>query len=74
MNSQGERLAMETYLKRARKVRENQCLHLGRTGFKQRCGEYMGTLFLLGSGDKKRSVLISICVQFCTDSPLGDSL
>jgi hypothetical protein len=28
MNSQGERLAMETYLERARKVRENQCLHL----------------------------------------------
>jgi hypothetical protein len=52
MNSQGGRLAMETYLERARKVRENQCLHLGQTGFKQRCGEYMGTLFLLGSGAK----------------------
>jgi hypothetical protein len=34
MNSQGERLAMETYLERARKVRENQCLHLGQTGFR----------------------------------------
>ena len=36
---------METYLERARKVRENQCLHLGP-------GEYMGALFLLGSGAK----------------------
>jgi hypothetical protein len=25
---------METYLERARKVRENQCLHLGQTGFR----------------------------------------
>ena len=37
---------METYLERARKVRENQCLHLNGPG------EYMGTLFLLGSGAK----------------------
>jgi hypothetical protein len=32
VNIQGGRLAMETYLERARKVRENQCLHLGQTG------------------------------------------
>jgi hypothetical protein len=28
VNIQGGRLAMETYRERARKVRENQCLHL----------------------------------------------
>src|SRR5260370_9059017 len=34
VNIQGGRLTMETYLERARKVRENQCLHLGQTGFR----------------------------------------